>query len=75
MFAGYFSARDTGGEFETGYLFGDFGPGLRGLGNLGDLMALFVIAVWPIPGVVLAGALAGIVGRKLCSRRARDRPS
>ena len=60
---------------EGGYPFPDIGPGLSGLYNFPVLAFVSVIAVWPIPVVLLAGAVGGVVGRKLRDRTPKNRPS
>jgi len=59
-----------------GRIFPDIGPGLRGLRHLPDLLTFCVlIGVWPIPVVLLAGAVGGILGWKLRNRTPKNRPS
>ncbi len=47
------------------YLVGPFGPGFNGLENLQFMMCFWLIRIRPLLVVLLAGAIGGIIGRKL----------
>lgn len=47
---------------ERGYLVGQIGPGLRRLGNIPIYMLFLALAVWPIPAILISGAIGGSVG-------------